>query len=538
MKTKGLPIWLVGGSSSTLAPPCFAKFYKLAWRAYNSVIRVDFGSHASIAMASARNVEGLEKTIEEKEQKLDEWRGCNKYLVERYKEANTRVDGKDVHKKLEVGTTSSKKTRITKIDVGKALATEAINRWIKERKSFSTDIKKKGIQEIHKQAATKPKARDKSAEDGLRIETKYQNSKLSNENTKRNVFTRCMLDVQRNRPILANNLQEQIFVCISKHLEACEGHVACKFGAESGFAILELKRLPRSHFPNGAVPSILDFGWYHKAVGGSGAEQTVATGTMEVLKPCWAVATSGVPVREQLFNASICRHSPFGVFQHGEFSSRTFGRTVDSAPLEVATPILIPRSDGHRHRKGSHGDVIFLTSRGEVTSYSPGVHGQGAVRRWQLLTGATWSNLPSPSGMVEEKVVPTLEALPLRVHGPQEGILVAGEQEALIISPSGSQLTSMFLPSPPTQPILYGDFSNDGLNDLILVTSNGIYGFVQTRQPGALFFSSLVGCLIVVMGVILVSQHFNSTKSKPRALERNGIDPSQVPSSSVCWSDV
>lgn len=35
-----------------------------------------------------------------------------------------------------------------------------------------------------------------------------------------------------------------------------------------------------------------------QAVGGSGAEQTVATGTMEVLKPCWAVATSGVPVRE------------------------------------------------------------------------------------------------------------------------------------------------------------------------------------------------------------------------------------------------
>eukprot|EP01018_Ginkgo_biloba_P019028 Gb_32356 [translate_table: standard] len=184
------------------------------------------------------------------------------------------------------------------------------------------------------------------------------------------------------------------------------------------------------------------------------------------------------------------------------------------------------------------GNTLHIGGVSPVTSYSPGVHGRGAVRRWQLLTGTTWSNLPSLSGMVEEKVVPTLEALPLRVHGPQEGILVAREQEALIISPSGSQLTSMFLPSPPTQPILYGDFSNYVLNDLILVTSNGIYGFVQTRQPGALFFSSLVGCLIVVMGVMLVSQHFNSTKSKPRALERNSIDPSQVPSSSVCWSDV
>lgn len=101
-------------------------------------------------------------------------------------------------------------------------------------------------------------------------------------------------------------------------------------------------------------------------VGANGAERTVVSGSMEVLKPCWAVATSGVPVREQLFNASICHHySPFNLFQHGEFS-RGFGRAQDFSSLEVATPILIPRNDGHHHRKGSHGDVIFLTSRGEV----------------------------------------------------------------------------------------------------------------------------------------------------------------------------
>lgn len=89
---------------------------------------------------------------------------------------------------------------------------------------------------------------------------------------------------------------------------------------------------------------------------------------MEVLRPCWAVATSGVPVREQLFNVSICHHSLFNLFQHGDFS-RTFGRTLDANSLEVATPILIPKSDGHRHRKGSHGDVVFFTNRGEVSFY-------------------------------------------------------------------------------------------------------------------------------------------------------------------------
>ncbi|KAG6397396.1 hypothetical protein SASPL_143563 [Salvia splendens] len=252
-----------------------------------------------------------------------------------------------------------------------------------------------------------------------------------------------------------------------------------------------------------------------QVVGANGAEQTVVSGSIEVLRPCWAVATSGVPVREQLFNASICHHAPFNLFQHGEFS-RGFGRHTDLSSLEVAAPILIPTNDGHKHRKGSHGDVIFLTNRGEVTSYSPGLHGHDAIWNWQLLTGATWSNLPSPSGISESTVIPTLKPFPLRQHDNQDLILAAGDQEAVVLSPGGALLTSVNLPAPPTHSLVCDDFSNDGLTDLILVTSSGVYGFVQTRQPGALFFSTLVGCLIIVMGVLFVSQYLNSGKGKPR----------------------
>jgi hypothetical protein len=253
-----------------------------------------------------------------------------------------------------------------------------------------------------------------------------------------------------------------------------------------------------------------------QAVGGNGAEQTVVSGSMDVLRPCWAVATSGVPVREQLFNVSICHYSHFNLFQHGELY-RSFNRGSEMASLEVATPILIPRSDGHKHRKGSHGDVIFLTNRGEITSYTPGLHGHDALWQWQQSTGVTWSNLPSPAGMMEGGlVIPTLKPFPLRVHDSQEVILAAGEQEAVVISPGGSILATIELPGPPTHVLIREDFSNDGLTDLILVTSSGVYGFVQSRQPGALFFSVLIGCLIVVMGVIFVTQHMNSMKGKPR----------------------
>lgn len=257
-----------------------------------------------------------------------------------------------------------------------------------------------------------------------------------------------------------------------------------------------------------------------QAVGGLGVERFVPTGLLEAIRPCTAIATSGIPIREQIFNGSICRHYPFGGFQHTEYGSRTFGRTADSAPLEVATPVLIPTYDGHRHRKGSHGNLIFLTSRGEVTSYTPGLHGKGAIRGWQTVTGATWANSPFQAGITMEKIVPTLKAISLRVHGPQDVILVAGEHEAVLLSPSGSQMTSLYLPSAPTHALLVDDFSGDGLNDIIVITSIGVYGFVQKQQPGAILFSSLVGCLIVVMCVIFITQHFSLPKGKARAPDR------------------
>ncbi|CAF2129714.1 unnamed protein product [Brassica napus] len=274
-----------------------------------------------------------------------------------------------------------------------------------------------------------------------------------------------------------------------------------------------------------------------QAVGGNVGERTVVSGSMEVLKPCWAVATSGVPVREQLFNVSICHHTPFNFMHYGEFS-RNFAQARDTSSLEIATPILIPRDDGHKHRR-SHGDVIFLTNRGEVlsddpisfnflnfesrslancfpyqvTSYTPDVHGREPLWQWQLQTEATWSNLPSPSGLTESgTVVPTLKPFSLRIHDNQPMILAGGDQAAVIISPGGSVLASIELPSQPTHALITDDFSNDGLTDVIVMTSNGIYGFVQTRQPGALFFSSLVGCILVVMAVIFVTQHLNSVK--------------------------
>jgi hypothetical protein len=142
--------------------------------------------------------------------------------------------------------------------------------------------------------------------------------------------------------------------------------------------------------------------------------------------------------------------------------------------------------------------------------------GQEAHQKWQVMTAAMWSNKLAPAGIAPEKIVPTLETISLSKFRQPEAILVAGEAEAVVLSPSGSQLTMISLPFPPVAPMVIGDFSGDGLTDLILVTSNTIYGFVQTRQPGAILFSMLIGALLVVMAVIFITQHFGTPKGKPR----------------------
>lgn len=52
----------------------------------------------------------------------------------------------------------------------------------------------------------------------------------------------------------------------------------------------------------------------------------------------------------------------------------------------------------------------------------------------------------------------------------------AGAEAAVLISEHGHLLDSLWLPGPPVQPLLVVDFNGDGLNDIVLVTNEGVFG--------------------------------------------------------------
>lgn len=76
----------------------------------------------------------------------------------------------------------------------------------------------------------------------------------------------------------------------------------------------------------------------------------------------------------------------------------------------------------------------------------------------------------------------------------------------------------------PTVPLQVADFNSDGNNDLILLSRDGVYAFVQVRHIGGLPFTTLIGILLVAMAAVYITQiqpqGKQPGKSKGRSTDR------------------
>ncbi|EIE27009.1 hypothetical protein COCSUDRAFT_83568 [Coccomyxa subellipsoidea C-169] len=228
---------------------------------------------------------------------------------------------------------------------------------------------------------------------------------------------------------------------------------------------------------------------------------------------CWAVAKSGIPPREPLFNATICR---FPGQWGAESSARAFSFGTDGGvvPLEVAPPAFLPVPGPRGLYQQGHGLAAFLNSRGEVTAYN--AHGE---RLWQHAMGLAWSNR-RPGGLgggnAARRVAPTLEALPLRAGAIPAAILASGSWSAVVLSEHGNRLETLQFPALPALPLQILDFNGDGLNDIVLVSHDGLYGWAQVRHPGGVPFAVLIACLIVAMAVVYFTQQAGPERGRTK----------------------
>lgn len=124
-------------------------------------------------------------------------------------------------------------------------------------------------------------------------------------------------------------------------------------------------------------------------------------------------------------------------------------------------------------------------------------------RLWQTHSGATWAG---HHHTLVEHTVASLQPVSLRARAAPVAVLVVGTSRAALLSEHGHLLDAVTLPGAPLAPPVVVDFTGDGLNDLIVMTHEGYFGYVQVRRPGGSPFGALVGALVVVMVAIYLSQ--------------------------------
>jgi len=203
----------------------------------------------------------------------------------------------------------------------------------------------------------------------------------------------------------------------------------------------------------------------------------------------------------------------------GAFSAeKTHGGFVTRNAVAVAAPALVLREvleKRERKKRNAIKDLVFLNSRGDVTSFSP-----SGLRRWQQRTDSGWA--------IGGGTVPSLKTVPLRAvrerqtgksdasdekRGAAEVVLAVGTTRATFLTPAGYKLTTLNLPSAPTASVQVVDVNNDGLNDVIVQTADGnVYCYYQQSRLGTKPFSALCGVLVITVGVTFVARVANARR--------------------------
>ncbi|KAL7468933.1 hypothetical protein ACHAXS_009173 [Conticribra weissflogii] len=228
---------------------------------------------------------------------------------------------------------------------------------------------------------------------------------------------------------------------------------------------------------------------------------------------CHALVMSGLPPREELFTAPLCLGGPL----------MSVNPSKPQAGLSAAPPLLVEGSLGYGY------DVVFAMNNGVVARYD--FNGREVWRKKGGLSDGTptWSTSDSAFlgriqfGAVRElhtSVSASAHRNQHRPGSPARPILLSGEDGAALISPaSGKVLSSIVYPQSITSQPLLSDLDGDGTDDLLVVSSDAIWGYrvlVETGRSG--FFSLVV--VTVVIGVALAAL-VHKTSQPPGRLKRS-----------------
>lgn len=200
-------------------------------------------------------------------------------------------------------------------------------------------------------------------------------------------------------------------------------------------------------------------------------------------KRCMMMVVSGLPAKAQLFNGTICEGRP----SMQDSLSRTANREVPQ--VSAASPLILRNVHPHTGAEAKEKDVIVAVNTGIITCYS----GKG-VFKWQMKDAPTWARGNRNASVT----LFDFDASRVDDLGKHDNIhaqiLVTGEDRVSLVSREGEQLASAYLPKQPLSKPVIGDFDNDGVNDIIILTSDAFLGFKveAASSPNGLFIAMTI----------------------------------------------
>jgi hypothetical protein len=206
---------------------------------------------------------------------------------------------------------------------------------------------------------------------------------------------------------------------------------------------------------------------------------------------CHVLALSGVPIKEELFSASLCG------------TKRDHEDMHPSVDMIEAPPLAV---EPFHNKKG--WDIILAVNTGTVHRFQ----GSSGRRQWELV-GKHYEDFPTWSD--ESKVV--LSRIGSKNVIPStRPILLAGENSLAILSARrGKVLASASFPQPSISRPVLADVNGDGTTDVLVMTTDAVWGYQVVVRTGApVFLRIMTGLLLMGMMLAVLRNRFGPHPGK------------------------
>lgn len=169
--------------------------------------------------------------------------------------------------------------------------------------------------------------------------------------------------------------------------------------------------------------------------------------------------------------------------------------------VSAASPVILRALHPRTGAETRERVVVVAVNTGVVTAYS----GKGEFL-WQLRDAPTWAvdnrNASAVLFDVDARRVDDLGKHD-NVHAC---VLITGEDRLSLVSRDGDVLASAYLPKKPIARPAMGDFDNDGISDIIVVTADAYLGYKVSAvsSPKGLLIALII-LLVAAVAIFLLS---------------------------------